>query len=347
MTFDAEAHLRAVITHPYRSDVCFICAKELNASNRADEHIIPAWMQRQFNLWNQELVLLNRTSIQYRRLVIPCCIQCNTDRFAPLEGRIRTAVQNGINVARRLSHFDIYKWLAKILLGLMYKELSLPFDRRNPGLGTILTDDFIRRYQILHHWLQLSAACGYCPDYCPGSVWVFQVQTPDDLECQFDLKDEIKYGVIAIRAGSIGFIADFLENGVHAKLFQSRTKCLSKISLHPRQFDELVAKTVYEAKLLGQESQANLFTLDGTNLYTAIQWHSTVDGFPLDDWNLEEYVSILAHYTNLPLENVYRPPDGFCSWLRGPNGEFVFWPLGKPFPYSGEFWIPSYSKTHE
>src|SRR5262249_35334617 len=77
--------LRAVLEHPYEKETCFLCACALNNANRSDEHVIPRWLQREFNLWDQRLTLLNDTDIPYRQLTIPCCTRCNNETFAPLE----------------------------------------------------------------------------------------------------------------------------------------------------------------------------------------------------------------------------------------------------------------------
>ena len=40
-------------------DHCFLCGVELTDAIRTDEHVFPKWMQRDFDLWNEELNLLN------------------------------------------------------------------------------------------------------------------------------------------------------------------------------------------------------------------------------------------------------------------------------------------------
>ena len=327
-------YLKSALAHPYRPDTCFMCAADLDAENQTDEHVIPKWMQERFNLWSEELVLINGTSIPYRQLKIPCCFTCNNQRLSPLENRIKAAFAAGFNSVDELPKFDLFRWLAKIYLGIQYKQLSLLADRSQPDMGTILDPDFVRHYAILHFWLQLST-CTNKPEYAPGSVWIFPTQTPAEIDLQFDLKDDATNGVIAIRAGSVGVIADFLENGVHQEINADRCRKIAQIELHPQQFTELVAFIVYEAGLLGQRSEVNFFETDGKLEY-AIEWWSTVEGdSPMNSFSQPDYARILSFYTGIPFDDLYKPPNLLTTWLHDPKGNIVYWPLGEPHPFAG------------
>lgn len=339
MINDPSHHLKAVLEHPYQPDVCFICATKLTDANRTTEHVIPKWLQERFDLWRDELVLLNKTSIRYEQLKIPCCFECNNKRLSPLENRVASAITEGFDSVVRIPRFELFRWIAKIYLGILCKELSLQVDRRNRDLGTILTPDFVRRYAILHFWLQLEL-CASDPSHCPGSLWVFRCQVPENVDEQFDLMDDALNGVIAIRMGSVAIIADFLENGVHQELNAERTLELSKIALHPLQFTELVAYIVYEAKLLCQQSEIEFIQSEAKFGYR-IKWWSTVEGdSTMKPWDRSDFAKILSHFTGIPHDSLYRPPDGLTTWLHNPYGDFVFWPLGQPHPFAGQDQVP-------
>ncbi|MFW9880988.1 MAG: hypothetical protein ACFFG0_48620 [Candidatus Thorarchaeota archaeon] len=60
---------KIVIYNPFDSmsftyDRCFLCGRRLGDAD-SREHIFPRWLLRRFNLWDSELVLLNRTKIKY------------------------------------------------------------------------------------------------------------------------------------------------------------------------------------------------------------------------------------------------------------------------------------------
>ena len=54
---------------PFDHHHCFLCGKD---SADSLEHVFPAWLQRRFQLWDQQLNLLNGTPIPYRNLTVPC-----------------------------------------------------------------------------------------------------------------------------------------------------------------------------------------------------------------------------------------------------------------------------------
>jgi len=328
-------HLRAVLEHPYDSDTCFVCACKLDGTNRTDEHVIPQWLQQAYSLHDQRLVLLNQTSIPYRQLTLPCCFECNNKRLSPLENRISAAFASGYEAVDKIPSLDLFRWLAKIYLGLQFKEVSLLYDRSAPDSGAILDSDFLRQYSILHFWLQM-ASCANDPEYCPGSIWVFPAQTPSERNLQFDLKDDAANGVIAIRTESVIVIADFLDNGVHAEISNDHFAPLKTIPLHPLQFQELVAMIVYGAKRLCQETQVTFFQTDVGLAYT-VKCSSTTDGDAvMSPWVKQDYVKILSYFTQIPVEQLYFPGDFVMSWLRNPRGSFVYWQIDTPHPFSGQ-----------
>src|SRR5215472_7349917 len=93
------------------------------------EHVIPKWLQKHFDLYDQQLELWNGTTLPYRQAVVPACARCNGDRFSPLENRIRQATA---------SQSDYYLWALKIQYCLGHRDTTLLLDRKNPGAGPLL-----------------------------------------------------------------------------------------------------------------------------------------------------------------------------------------------------------------
>ena len=121
----------------YSNNRCFYCGK-LFRSERSREHVFPEWLQNQFGLADQTLTLLNRTTIPYRRLKVPCCRICNNVHLSQLENRVkRHLFEQTVEEAR--VHLDqIFIWVTKILLAIVYAERLLPFSRRHPSGKPIL-----------------------------------------------------------------------------------------------------------------------------------------------------------------------------------------------------------------
>jgi hypothetical protein len=133
---------------------CFLCGTDLHENNRSQEHVIPKWIQRRFNLWNQKIILLNGSSIDYRYLTIPCCKNCNNKYLKRLEDKLINAIDSGFDSLKKLDRNIIFYWLGKIYFGLMYKELFLHLNQKNHEEGTIINSDYIKRFEAHYLFLQ-------------------------------------------------------------------------------------------------------------------------------------------------------------------------------------------------
>src|SRR5258705_11763329 len=116
--------LKPVLEHPYAPDVCFICASPLSTDTATAEHVVPKWIQDRFELRNQRITLVNGTTIPYRQLTVPCCFDCNNRVLSPLENRISAAFSQGFDAVANLPRIDVFRWIAKIFLGMQFKELA-------------------------------------------------------------------------------------------------------------------------------------------------------------------------------------------------------------------------------
>src|SRR4051812_45829919 len=76
-------------------EFCFLCGTSLAAERATDEHVFPKWMQECFALWDQKLTLLNRTTIPYRQVTIPCCGACNSEHLGKVEMQMQQACAEG------------------------------------------------------------------------------------------------------------------------------------------------------------------------------------------------------------------------------------------------------------
>jgi len=122
----------------FTNDRCFLCGMEVDETTGTDEHIFPKWLLNEFALWDERVTLLNRITIPYRRLVIPCCITCNTKHLKAVEDAVSTAYRKGPDDMQALDRDLLFLWMGKILYGLMFRELFLAVDRTQPSMGPIM-----------------------------------------------------------------------------------------------------------------------------------------------------------------------------------------------------------------
>ena len=134
-------------THKFDDSCCFLCGVDLNEINKTQEHIIPKWVQNKFNLWNQNISLLNGTDFKYRYLTIPCCFNCNNKYLQPIEELLIPAFNAGVEAIRQIDTDIIFYWLGKIYFGMMYKELFLSLEQKNPKKENILSAEYLRTFK--------------------------------------------------------------------------------------------------------------------------------------------------------------------------------------------------------
>lgn len=88
-----------------------------------EEHVLPRWMQKRFNLGDQTYNLPNGTTIQYKHAKVPVAQEHNS-RFGSIEDRVARGVANPQ---------ELYLWAFKIHVGLIHRSSTLKVDIRSPS----------------------------------------------------------------------------------------------------------------------------------------------------------------------------------------------------------------------
>jgi hypothetical protein len=316
----------AVTRREFGSDTCFLCGLELNDTNRSDEHVIPRWVQSRFNLWNQELVLLNGTSIPYRQLTIPCCKERNSSKLAPIENSVAQATEIGADEVRKMDRNVLFLWLGKLFYGLLYKEIFVPMDRRNPSKGPILSQEILSAFASHHFFLQGARIPIQFENFFPASIFIYDLKVPQEPTKRFDFYDNLMSLSISVRLGSVGIIASLQDGETLLEDFEELaelTEEVHQIEMHPLQFVELATSGFYRAGLLNRLPK--YITVDEWERFKTIQM--PMQGFttkPLyDEWDHSQYAKLLSRNTGISLDIIFRPPDEVWSWLRNENKELV------------------------
>ena len=158
---------------------CFLCGKLLRDAH-SREHIFPRWLLRRYNLWDTELVLLNKTKIKYRQLTIPCCTKCNNNYLGRNEEIIEESLDKGYNQFIKLDELIVYQWVLKILYGLLFKELSLKLELHDPNSEPILNPEFLEKFGSLHLFLQSVRFKFNFNDFVPWSIFILKSHIYDN-----------------------------------------------------------------------------------------------------------------------------------------------------------------------
>lgn len=306
---------------------CFLCGSELDNVGSV-EHVFPLWLQNEFHIQTNTLHLLNGTSIQYKNLVIPCCIKCNSKYLSAIENEISSAVRAGYDAAIKVPQKKWYLWAGKIFYGILRKELSLEMDRRSPGKGTIATEDTLRSFSNLHTFLQGVRGRHQFKGEAPYTVLVCNLHNTKNI---FDFRDDLIQFTLALRMGEVGVIVSFEDGGLIRNSYARYVQAVEGRKLHPIQFTELYAKVCYQVSLRQRPlTFLTNFHVDGTAIASTTMISAST---PLNKWDQEEFAEILRfhlrHWMNDKTQVEYHPPDQLTTWMVGQNGEPLILPLEK------------------
>jgi hypothetical protein len=305
-------------------DRCFLCGIDLHTTTRTDEHVFPNWLLREFKLHNERLNLPNGSSIAYHALRIPCCEECNGDWLGPIELAMSTAVREGPEQVEALEPITVALWMIKILYGLLFKDVALAADVRNPHGDTILDGDALKHFAELHRVLQVARRqVDLVADQVPASLMVFRTLEPDEMGLRFDYRDLIAPPFLAIRMGSVGIIACLLDWGAVGELQLEQVEMARQLELHPTQFGEVAAICAHWLSRLNRVPKyMSIGRLGGPDQLITLPLGG-MSGKPIfDEFSPEAYGQLLALFTGNDLDRVwYSDCDRLWTGLHTPDGK--------------------------
>ncbi|OOE41781.1 hypothetical protein BZG00_02100 [Salinivibrio kushneri] len=228
-------------------DVCFLCTKRLDANNQNDEHVIPKWLLKRFDLYNETVNLPNGSKFKYNQYVIPCCIECNSLLSSVLETPLSRVFSDDFEQFTSLLNDDIclkiYIWLALIFTKthIMDQSLRMHLDRRIEYSS--IADGVGYNWESFHHVYCLSRipyTQASLDEFCIGSFFVIPVDSRDTVQ-QYDYMDISFANTSGIIINGIGIIAVFGDAG--AVINQLNKTVIEKLigPVTSIQFRELVA----------------------------------------------------------------------------------------------------------
>ncbi|MHC2623882.1 hypothetical protein ACVIW2_005914 [Bradyrhizobium huanghuaihaiense] len=154
------------------------------------------------------------------------------------------------HVNRNEDRLSLARWLSKILIGILFKETSLLFDRSRPDRGLIVDPRFIDGLRQCHFVLQSArkpTSFNCLHGEFPFSFYSYRI--PDyGKDRGFDLSTNVAGQSIAIRVGQLGVI--FINDGGFQMHVGSKGPFgLAGAELSELQFREVAARVHYKAAL--------------------------------------------------------------------------------------------------
>lgn len=191
---------------------CFLCDGKLQADTQSNEHAIPKWMQSDFELWNNKFSFHNATTIPFRQLRLPCCRECNGQYLSQVEQDFQRGLYHTARPIRDVCERTIALWCAKELYATLWKERSLPAERRNPSAGNAKVASILGGYgDVLEFLRSLRQPDALVDHRAFATVYRIEIKWKrgDPVVESFDLVNHAFAKAVAIRLRNRGYVAVF------------------------------------------------------------------------------------------------------------------------------------------
>jgi len=146
---------RDFIDRIVNGDCCFICGEKPETKEFNNEHIIPKWILKIFNLYSRTITLPNKADVMYGKYTVPCCKECNMVLGKTYEKPISKLLSKSYTeIVERITTNPqtigmIYKWLCLIYLKTHLKDTCYNFHLDSRKGKEKISD--IHSWHDLHH----------------------------------------------------------------------------------------------------------------------------------------------------------------------------------------------------
>lgn len=273
-------------------------------------------------MWNQRLILLNRTQIPYRSLTIPCCKKCNNDILnEKVEKVIKAGVTGGYDEFIKIDKKIIFQWLLKLSYGMLFKELSLKMNMKTSDSQSIITPKMLEDFKMLFALLQ---TVRFNTEFVgnPCSILIFKIE--DKLGRNiYDAQDMLMAQCYFMRMGDIGIVAHLQDGGYQEEFFKETMGEFLHIQLHPIQFQEICARFFYKSCLYLKTPHFIMSLPSEKNNCKMMVITQQAVGDVFQQWHQEE----LAHHLEFfwkswgfKYQDIYQGNEMVISFLRNEDG---------------------------
>jgi hypothetical protein len=192
---------------------CFICGAQPESKLFNDEHIIPEWLLRKFDLFQRTITLPNGRMARYDRYKVPCCQDCNSLMGKQIEERVSRVVCAGPEAVQKHiaegNGLEFFVWMGLIFLKthLKDRDLRVNLDLREPDEKIADAYD----WDTLHH-IHCIVRCFFNGANIEkdvfGSIGAFAANS-QGTEDQFDYGDLYIAQTMLLRMGDVALIVTF------------------------------------------------------------------------------------------------------------------------------------------
>jgi hypothetical protein len=310
-------------------DCCFICGVSPKNHEFNNEHVLPHWLIKEYQLFNRTITLPNGTTFRYDRYTIPCCRECNSLMGKEIENPIRTLFSGGIDaVAKHLSSQGpklLFTWLSLLFVKTHLKDRNLRMSLDHRETKGMIGENY--EWQLLHHIHCVARSfytgCRINSDVF-GSLIICAAKIDDHYE-HFDFLDVSNASSILLRLKDFAIIA-VLDDACGAFTKFSEKFENVRGALSPIQLREVLAHLSYVNMHLVERP------IFFTHLSDVLQICAKVPRFAyLDEYDRSHFGELLNHccgsmlvnFTNENIEEIkVNVKKGCYTFLWDEHGNF-------------------------
>jgi hypothetical protein len=242
-------------------DTCFVCGIERSKATFNDEHIIPRWVLKRYDLFDKYITLPNGKTFRYGKYKIACCKSCNSFLGDNLEKKVSEGFSGSYYDAVNFlndNHELVFTWICLLYIKTHLRDRTFKYDfKSDKKIG----DDY--DWEGLHH-IHCIARSIYTNVSIENSVYGSMFIFPCSELCEGEMYDYIDLygtGTVLIRLGDFFIICVLNDSKMVSHLVQNRTKRITG-KLNIIQMRELYARVTYE----------NLRIIDKPKYFTAARF---------------------------------------------------------------------------
>lgn len=321
----------------FKSDIaldncCFLCGAKPSEKKFNDEHIIPNWILKKYNLHNRNITLPNGEISKYSQYKVPCCEECNGFLGEKIEKPIQEIVSGGIDrikdyVAEN-GFLLLFQWLNLLFLKTHLKDREYRYfvDRRDPDYKISEIYD----WEGLHH-IHCIARSPYTKCQIDSKVFCSILILPTksfNAQEQFDYGDNFPGKGLLVRFDDFCIISILNDSCASVNLFENEIRSIEGF-LNPLQYREILVRLSYINVNL--KIRPKYFTDFNYNKACKIV-AQLPDYFEFEDKEIYNYGDFLYSATHDFIDNIKNPnkadilknvKNGTYTFLFDENGNFI------------------------
>lgn len=202
---------------------CFICGASQYERQFNNEHVLPEWLLRRYDLFSKTITLPNKSAIRYDRYTVPCCTECNSLMGDVIEKPISEVVRRGADAINKYisdgNLLNLFVWMGLIYLKTHLKDRLLRFHLDNRKSNEQIADEY--EWEYLHH-IHSIVRCFYTgctvEEEAVGSFLSIPVNAQMSPE-KFDYGDLYLAQTMLLRLDDIAMLAVFNDSGAAMNYF--------------------------------------------------------------------------------------------------------------------------------